>query len=105
MTFGRRIGLAVSNWRGPLNPLEARAVSNQHHNPEPAVRVWDLDDPTRPPIVRIEPIEPGSPEWYGNGADASCEVCGGHGRVNRFVDGSRKTVPCECFEEWRCETA
>jgi len=49
--------------------------------------------------VTIEEIEPGSPEWYFNRADAHCEVCDGRGRILN----PRRTavVPCPCTREDR----
>lgn len=55
-----------------------------------------------PVTFEMEPIRPGDPEWYFNGADAGCELCGGHGRVSRTVDGRRQFVPCVCFDASRC---
>lgn len=108
MIFGRLIRLCTPNWDGPLTTLEALAIGNEHRaplGPQPSVpvRVWGLDALDRPRVVNVQPIKPGSPEYFLNGADPSCVVCGGHGQINRFVGDSRKTVPCECFDAARCE--
>lgn len=88
MLFGRLIRLCTPDWSRPLTVLEARAISA----PQP------------PRVVRVEGIKPGDPFWYMNGADASCEICGGHGLVSAVVDGQRRKTPCECFDAEKANT-
>lgn len=92
---GRLIFLPVC-WPAPLT---SERRYDPPADPSPARRDALL---AAPRVVHVEAIKPGSPEWYFNGADPSCEVCGGQGRVSRFVHDKRQMVPCDCFEEWRC---
>lgn len=43
-----------------------------------------------PPRIVVEEIEPGTPEWFFNRADPTCEGCNGRGLVG--------SVPCPCTE-------
>lgn len=105
----------LSRWLFPSIEIGPR-VDPYVPEPDGPARISDMHTPTpgdTPTPVRpdpgkatyeMEPIRPGDPEWFFNGADPGCEVCGGDGRVLRWdpLKQRRVVVTCVCFDASRC---